>query len=132
MVSTNPAAEPEVKSPANEENLEAVAEDEGTSDDEDVECSDEVEHEEDEESSAEDTADWDPIDVNADSSKIEKFSLPSHLHPVAGMFEHFNHWFTQSRRYLEIEFLLNPKAPSRTILNVSFLAMVVSLPVSGD
>ncbi|VUZ40550.1 unnamed protein product [Hymenolepis diminuta] len=51
------------------------------------ECSDESEQGEDdereEESSAEDTADWDPIDVDTDKSTIERFSLPSHLHPVA-------------------------------------------------
>nr|CDS31668.1 hypothetical protein HmN_000378400 [Hymenolepis microstoma] len=51
----------------------------------DSECSDEVEQEDDneEESSAEETADWDPIDPNADKSKLERFSLPSYLRPVA-------------------------------------------------
>ncbi|KAM7537808.1 hypothetical protein Aperf_G00000062403 [Anoplocephala perfoliata] len=80
---TTPTVEPEAKNSTDVGTVEAAVEEEGEASDEYVECSDEVEHEEDEESSAEDTADWEPIDINADSSKISKFALPSHLHPVA-------------------------------------------------
>ncbi|KAM3172965.1 hypothetical protein ACTXT7_013479 [Hymenolepis weldensis] len=84
------STECEVIKPPNTEKLvtdPAIVEEEYISNDGEgeSECSDEVEQGEDEEeeSSAEDTADWDPIDVDTDKSKIERFSLPSHLHPVA-------------------------------------------------
>lgn len=61
---------------------EYISNEEEEEEERDSEYSDEIEQEE-ENSSAEETADWDPIDANADKSKIEQFSLPSYLCPVA-------------------------------------------------
>nr|CDS17822.1 neurabin 1 [Echinococcus granulosus] len=81
-------AEPE-NLPPREDILEVDGEvDERSPDEEGLEGPDEVfeDGEEDdlaEETSSEDTADWDPIDENTCNEKMAKFALPPHLHPVA-------------------------------------------------